>query len=153
VAKGRSRRAIRMSPDELLNVQARISGALTATQMRDAPVEKVQGKQKFGNEKVKDGDMVFDSKAEHRRWPHLKIRQRLGEISDLQRQVPFELIPRLEKPSGGHERPTVYLADYTYRENGELVVEDVKGAVTPEFRLKRKLMLFRHGIEIREIRA
>ncbi len=66
----------------------------------------------------------------------------------------FVLIPRLTRPSGGVERETAYLADFVYLdEAGHRVVEDVKGAATPEYRLKRKLMLHVHGIEIREIKA
>jgi hypothetical protein len=68
--------------------------------------------------------------------------------------VPFELIPAQVSPSGKRERPTMYLADFVYRTaDGIEVVEDVKGAVTPEFRLKRKLMLWRHGIEVKEVRS
>ena len=59
-----------------------------------------------------------------------------------------------QRPSGGWERETKYLADFAYRtKDGTIVVEDVKGAVTPEFRLKRKLMLHVHGIEVQEIRS
>lgn len=149
------RNAIRMSPEQLLNVQERIAGRMTAIQMRDTPAEKVQRKgQKYGNEKVMDRGQKFDSKAEHRRFLHLELLQRAGEIFDLKLQVEFLLIPELEKPSGGKERPTKYLADFTYKDRkGRLIVEDVKGAVTPEFRLKRKLMLHVHGIEIQEIRS
>lgn len=149
------RSAIRMTTEKLLNIQDRISGRMTAVQMRDTPVEKVQRRgQKYGNEKVVDRGRRFDSKAEHRRFVHLELLERAGEIADLKCQVEFELIPELPKPSGGKERATKYLADFTYRDRkGRLVVEDVKGAVTPEFRLKRKLMLHVHGIEIQEIRS
>lgn len=144
-----------MSPEQLLNLQERIAGRMTAVQMRDTPAEKVQRRgQKYGNEKVIDRGQKFDSKAEHRRFLYLELLERAGEISGLKAQVEFELIPAMDKPSGGKERPTHYRADFTYKDRqGELVVEDVKGAVTPEFRLKRKLMLHVHGIEIQEIRS
>lgn len=152
--KGRSRRAVRLSIDQLTDIKERIAGRMTAVQMRDAPIEKTARASKYGNEKVQDGDLTFDSKAEHRRWIHLTLLQRAGEICDLQRQVPYELIPAQDKPSGGRERATLYLADFVYRDRaGATIVEDVKGYVTPEFRLKRKLMLWRHGIEIKEIRS
>jgi hypothetical protein len=68
--------------------------------------------------------------------------------------VPFVLIPAQVSPSGKKERPTLYLADFVYLDaTGAQVVEDVKGAVTPEFRLKRKLMLHVHGIEVKEVRS
>lgn len=139
---------------ELLDLRRRTADRPTAKAMRDAPVERQKRGQKYGNTKVKDGDQVFDSKAEHRRWQYLVLLQRAGEITELRRQVPFELISGQARPSGGRERPTVYIADFVYRaKDGKFVVEDVKGAVTPEFRLKRKLMLWRHGIEIKEIRS
>lgn len=144
-----------MSPEQLLNLQERIAGRMTAVQMRDTPAEKIQRRdQKYGNEKVIDRGQRFDSKAEHRRFLYLELLEKAGEISDLKAQVEFELIPAMDKPSGGKERPTKYLADFTYKDRqGRLIVEDVKGAVTPEFRLKRKLMLHVHGIEIQEIRS
>lgn len=147
--------AQRMSIEELRNLQARASTAPSLTALRDNPAEKKQRRgQKYGNQKVTDHGITFDSKAEHKRWLYLSMLAKTGEIRDLQRQVPFELIPAMPKPRGGKERPTVYLADFVYLDkDGNQVIEDVKGAVTPEFRLKRKLMLFRHGIEIQEVRS
>lgn len=148
-------KAIRMSADQLLNIRERISGSKTCAQMRDSPAEKTQRHgQKYGNEKVSDRGQTFDSKAEHRRFLFLESMQKAGEISSLRCQVEFELIPATPKPGGGNERPTKYRADFTYIDRaGSMVVEDVKGAVTPEFRIKRKLMLWRHGIEVKEIRS
>ena len=60
-------------------------------------------------------------------------------------QVKFELIPKI-----GDERPCNYIADFTYMENGELVVEDVKGVRTDAYKIKKKLMLWVHGIRIKE---
>ena len=60
-------------------------------------------------------------------------------------QEEFTLI---EKQEG--ERAVKYKADFTYREGGELVVEDKKGLKTPVYVIKRKLMLFVHGIKIKE---
>ena len=111
-------------------------------------------RQKYNNRRVQCGDLRFDSRAEFRRWEHLLLLVRAGEISGLQRQVPFELVPTQERPSGGKERAVVYKADFVYVDAaGKTVVEDVKGYVTPEFRLKRKLMLFRHGLEVKEVKA
>lgn len=68
-----------------------------------------------------------------------------GQIRGLKWQVRFELIP---KQSG--ERACHYVADFVYEENGVRVVEDCKGMRTPLYVVKRKLMLFVHGIKIRE---
>lgn len=147
-------RAMRLTPAELVDLKARVAGLPSAKHMRDNPAERVKRAQKYGNERVTDGGRTFDSKAEHKRWQHLAMLERAGEIRDLRCQVPFELIPAQVSPSGKKERPTVYLADFVYRaQDGAEVVEDVKGAVTPEYRLKRKLMLWRHGIEVKEVRS
>lgn len=146
--------ALRLTQTELVDLQARTAGARTPAQMRDAPAEKARRSQKYGNTKVVDGGITFDSKAEHKRWQYLVLLQKAREISDLQLQVPFVLIPAQVAPSGKKERATVYIADFAYVTSaGIRIVEDVKGAVTPEFRLKRKLMLHVHGIEVREIRS
>ena len=49
------------------------------------------------------------------------------------------------------ERPVKYVADFMYEENGQQVIEDAKGVRTKEYILKRKLMLYRYGIRIREV--
>jgi len=146
--------AMRLTEAALLDLQARIAGRPSLAEMRDQPAVRVPRSRKYGNTKVEDGGRTFDSKAEHRRWQYLVMLERAGQIRELQLQVPFELIPGQAKPSGGRERPTLYLADFVYIDaEGRRVVEDVKGAVTPEFRLKRKLMLHVHGIEIQEVRS
>lgn len=146
--------ALRLTPAELVDLKARIAGRVSTVHMRDNPAERQKRNQKYGNSKVEDAGRVFDSKAEHKRWQYLVMMEKAGEIRDLRCQVPFELIPPQVSPSGKKERPTNYLADFTYTDKtGRFVCEDVKGAVTPEFRLKRKLMLHVHGIEIQEIRS
>lgn len=101
---------------------------------------------KYGARKVKAPDgQVFDSVKEYHRWGMLKLLERAGRISDLKRQVSYELIPKQQG-----ERACSYVADFTYMEDGKLVVEDCKGFRTPEYRLKRKLMLWVHGIRIKE---
>lgn len=127
-------------------IQERVSMA----EYRDNP--KQRRHQKYKNKVTETPDGRFDSEAEYRHWCHLKIRQRLGEITHLERQVTFELAPAVTIQ--GRKRPPLrYVADMIYRENGDLVVADVKGAITPEYRIKRHLMASVHGIEIQEIRA
>ena len=100
---------------------------------------------KYGNRKIKAPDgQVFDSVKEFHRWGCLRLLERAGRIKDLKRQVKYELIPKQEG-----ERACYYIADFTYYENGKLVVEDTKGCQTEVFKLKKKLMLWVHGIRIK----
>lgn len=110
---------------------------------------------KYHNTKTVVDDMVFDSKAEARRWQQLRLMERGGIIRDLRRQVPYVLIKSFRWPSGKACPKTVYKADfvYTIEGTGEVVVEDVKGVLTPEYKIKKKLMMERFGIEIKEVRA
>lgn len=85
------------------------------------------------------------SKLEARRANELALMQRAGLISDLQCQVSFELIPKLPR-----QHATVYIADFVYTENGQRVVEDVKGFKTEIYRIKAKLMRWVHGVTILE---
>lgn len=87
----------------------------------------------------------YASRKEARRAHELSLLERCGAITDLREQVRFEIIP-----ATGGERAAHYVADFVYCEDGEQVVEDVKGCRTPEYVLKRKLMMWRHGIKIRE---
>lgn len=92
------------------------------------------------------------SKKEHNRANQLKLMQRAGVISGLREQVSYEVIPA-QRDSAGKllEHACRYVADFVYyNENGELVVEDTKGFKTPEYKIKRKLMLLVHGIRIKE---
>lgn len=112
---------------------------------------------KYHNEKVKYNGMEFDSKAEFNRYMELKMLQRAGRIGSIDRQVRFELVPYQRGKNGKVlERPVYYYADFVYQdyEKDKLIVEDVKGGEatrTPEYIIKRKLMLFRHGIKITEV--
>lgn len=106
------------------------------------------------------------SQKEHNRANRLKLMQRAGLISNLREQVSFELIPaQYEKTSGKDraegaspksriiERSCRYIADFVYTDNetGQTIVEDTKGYRTKEYIIKRKLMLWIHGIRIKEI--
>ena len=116
---------------------------------------------KYGNRKVKRDGMVFDSKREADRWTELKLLEKAGQISDLRRQVKYELIPTQysdwEYTQRGKkkvvEREASYIADFVYHDNvlGTEVVEDAKGMRTEAYILKRKLMLYVHGIQIVEV--
>jgi len=97
---------------------------------------------KYGNQRVGG----YDSKRELKRATELALLAKAGEIRDLQEQVRFELIPKQEG-----ERATHYVADFVYvTKDNQKVVEDTKGHRTPIYNIKRKLMLYRHGIRILE---
>lgn len=119
--------------------------------------------------RARDG-IVFDSSKEARRWEQLLLLQRAGKITSLQRQVRYELIPaqyetraRYSNKTGKRlkdevrliERKVEYIADFVYTnaETGETIVEDVKSEATktPEFIIKKKLMLAVHGIRVKVI--
>ena len=109
------------------------------------------GKSKYGAVRVRTVDGIeHDSKKEAARWQELNLMLRARLIEDLQRQVRFELIPKQDG-----ERACTYIADFVYidRKTGQRVVEDVKSPATrtEAYRIKRKLMLYVHGIRIREI--
>lgn len=107
---------------------------------------------KYHSRKVTVNGATFDSHREARRYRELSLLQRAGEISDLHTQVRYTLIPAQKKPSGGTERAVTYTADFVYRDKaGNEIVEDVKGVRTQQYIIRRKLMLYTHGIEVKEV--
>ena len=105
---------------------------------------------KYRNHKVETSEGTFDSKKEYKRWTELKLLERAGKITNLQRQVPYMLIPT-QRTETITERAVKYIADFVYEREGKVIVEDTTGVKTPEYVIKRKLMLFFYGIEVREI--
>lgn len=128
---------------------------------------------KYGNRKTTIGGKEFDSLKEARRYQELLLLERAGRITDLQTQVKYVLIPTQREasfevyrsgPNKGRRKPgkvleceCSYIADFVYTQDGETVVEDVKGYRDPasagyaKFVIKRKLMLERYGIRIKEV--
>jgi len=113
---------------------------------------------KYNARKTEVDGMMFDSQKEANRYKELKLLQRAGEIRDLRLQQKFCLIPTIEGARGGvRQRATYYIADFEYWEktgdHWKRVVEDVKSPATKTavYKLKKKLMLWRHGVEIREV--
>ena len=103
---------------------------------------------KYLNKKTVIHGITFDSKAEAARYLDLVMLQNSGAITNLEMQVQFELIPKQDG-----ERAVKYLADFVYYENGKKIVEDVKSPITrkkSDYIIKRKLLKFRHNVEIRE---
>jgi hypothetical protein len=108
---------------------------------------------KYRNKKWELDGKTFDSQREARRYQELRWLLRTGVITDLQMQVPFELIPSQRVGGKVVERPVKYVADFVYKENGETIVEDVKSEATktPQYIIKRKLMLWEFGLRVREV--
>ncbi len=129
---------------------------------------------KYHAKKVTINGITYDSKKEARRHAVLLEMERKGEIQNLERQVKFVLIPAQREPDtigsrGGVkkgkviEREVAYVADFVYEmpvskatgipdfEGWWRVVEDTKGVRTKDYVIKRKLMLWVHGIRISEI--
>ena len=111
------------------------------------PIAEVkQPTSKYKNQKIEANGVTFDSKGEYRRWLELFAMQAAGRISELQRQVRFDL------HSLGGAKICSYVADFVYIENGRRIVEDYKSEFTakmPMFKIKAKWMKAEHGIEIR----
>ena len=110
---------------------------------------------KYHSRKTTLAGMTFDSKKEAQRYVELRCLERAGEITALEHQVPFELLP-VQKDQDGRviERAVKYTADFVYVDSaGRKVVEDVKSSATKtrDYILRRKLMLWRHGIRIQEV--
>lgn len=148
------KQALRKLAEEEKRTGNALSGISNGEEGRSA---EVRGS-KYGAKKVtltlNDGtEHTFDSKHEAEIYQELALLERSGEISDLQIQVPFKLIDKQVAPSGKKYRECKYIADFVYMKNDtkETVVADAKGFKTPEYRLKKKLMLEKWGIEIKEV--
>ena len=117
---------------------------------------------KYHSKKITVNGLSFDSQREYRRFSELSLLERAGQIHGLQRQVKFVLIPAQYEPEtvgkrGGIkrgkliEREVSYVADFVYTKDGQQIVEDSKGFKTKDYILKRKMMLWIHGIRIMEV--
>lgn len=108
-----------------------------------------RGGSKYHAKKTVVDGITFDSRKEAKRYSELKLLERAGAIKGLQRQVRYELIPAFDV-DGKHYRPTSYVADFVYVEDGREVVEDVKGYRTDVYRLKSKLFAYLFHVSITE---
>lgn len=122
---------------------------------------------KYNAKKVTIDGITFDSKHEAQRWAELRRMQQSKLITELRRQVKYTLIPVQRGPSPGiykkgeHkgqpkpgkviEQECAYIADFVYFNGSEMIVEDTKGIKTKDYIIKRKLMLYVHGIRVREV--
>ena len=131
----RNNPAVKIKP-----VRAEVRDDVNVNAVNDAPPKPA----KYRNRKTADG---FDSEKERQVYQMLELRQRCGEITELQRQVKYALVV-----NGIHICD--YKADYVYLKGAQRVVVDCKSVITrklPVYRLKFKLMQACHGIQITEV--
>jgi len=105
-----------------------------------------KSRSKYGAKKTVVDGITFDSKWEAERYGQLKAMERGGLVTELELQVPYNIIVNDQKICK-------YIADFRYKlehSDGTIedVVEDAKGVETPEFKLKKKLMKAVFNIEI-----
>lgn len=129
----------------------------------------ITGRNKYGNTRffTEDGER-WDSKKEHNRWLFLKEAEKKGLISNIRRQVTYELIPSIKETYIEHlktkdkikervvQRPITYTADFVYKKDGMDVAEDVKAspnmaALDKAFLLKEKLFRWKFGYPIKRV--
>lgn len=106
---------------------------------------------KYHNKRVTVDGITFQSVKEASRWQELRMLERAGKITGLNRQLRIEVVPKTKL-----HRARYYLADFVYfdKEQGKMIYEDVKGyrkgVAYQLFTLKRDILYWRHGIEIKE---
>lgn len=125
-------------------------------------------KSKYNNKKIVNEFGTWDSKKEFKRWLVLKEAEVQGMITDLQRQVKYELIPAVREKYIKHlktkdkecertlQLPITYTCDFQYTKNGETIVEDIKAspksaALDKVFLVKEKLFRWRYGFAIKRV--
>lgn len=109
---------------------------------------------KYHAKKIKWNGYTFDSKKEFNRYQELLLLQRAGRVKNLERQVKIPLLPSQKDENGKViERAVTYIADFVYfdTEQNKTIVEDVKGMKTPEYILKRKMLLYLNHIRVQEV--
>ena len=110
---------------------------------------------KYKAKKAMVGGIKFDSQREAARYTELLLLQKAGHITGLTLQVPFVLAPAVRLDGETRNKPAIrYLVDFLYTDVklGKIICEDVKGFVTPAFRMKQHLMATVHGIQVRVTR-
>ena len=110
-------------------------------------------KKKFGNVPTKRNGIRFDSKKEAGRYDELMALLRAGEIDNLKLQPQFTLQESYMTEEGERVRAIRYVADFSYTQGGEFVVEDVKSkaTATAQYKMKKKMMREKFGISVKEV--
>lgn len=134
----------RWTETDLVNLQARPVGPAGTVSKRPVPI--ISRVTKYGNKPTVVDNIRFDSLAEAKRYSELKLFHHEGSLTDLELQPKFALVVNGEKVC-------TYIADFSYKIRGMLVVEDVKSPAskTPVYRVKVKLLKALTGIIVREV--
>lgn len=100
-------------------------------------------KSKYNAKKVEYNGLTFDSKLELTIWQYLEQLAKNGEISNLDRQVKFEVLPK-----NNLYRAVIYVADFVFEYRNVKIFADAKGMILPEFKLKQKMFYAKYGTPI-----
>ena len=139
---------------------ARLSPQAQAQVLKKIGAKQRQKESKYHNEPTFVRSIRFDSKKEAERYEELMALLINGWIRKLKLQQDFILQEGYTTPDGERVRPIKYVADFTYERkvsdgsggvHWAFEVEDAKGVRTDKYKLKKKLMLERFGITIREV--
>lgn len=99
---------------------------------------------KYKAQKTTVDGIEFDSKKEAKRYIELRYLEKIGQICNLQRQVPFLLQEGFINNKGKKIREINYIADFVYEQFDTKIVEDTKGFRTPEYLLKKKMFMYKY---------
>lgn len=110
----------------------------------EKPVQHETKTNKYGAKKTEYSGRKYDSQKEAERAAELHTLEHVGQIKDLREQVDIELIPPF-KYEGVQHKGIYYRADFVYVEDGQQVIEDVKGYKTDTYKIKKKILLQRYG--------
>lgn len=124
---------------------------ITSKQYNEYVIKK-EKRSKYNNRKTQIDGITFDSEKEALRYAELKMLEKAGKITELERQKKFELQPAFYY-QGHKQRAIFYVCDFFYRQGDKYIIEDVKSPITKNnavYKLKKKMMLYR-GYEIKEI--
>lgn len=97
---------------------------------------KEKSESKFGNKRLRVNDVLYDSHKEYYRHLELSLLQKYGKISNLKFHDKNDVLLIISNPD------VKYIPDFTYVDSdGQKVVEDVKGMQTPDFIIKKKIVV------------
>lgn len=102
---------------------------------------------KFGAKKTVVDGIRFDSKREAEYYAELKLREKAGEVYEVEMQRPFAIVIN-------GQLVCTYKSDFHFYDAiaKRRRVVDTKGFATPEFKLKKKLMKAVLGLEIEVVK-
>jgi hypothetical protein len=110
---------------------------------------------KYRNVRTVVDGITFDSKREAQYWAELKLREKAGDLVNLQRQVRFPLccLSHEYKMNGEnlHVQVAEYVADYVYHDKDGQHIVDAKGMRTQIYKLKKRWLEIQSGLVIEEI--